>query len=607
MLHEVVDFTDVWIGKYHFRKRLGVGGSATVWLADETSPSRSKVRPVAIKVFIDQTTDKASFTKTLRSFQVDIQHLAELDHSNPIIQYHNSEIVDITVDAKGKAATITDSSAERAATEVAVTALLIVMEYADGGAVGLTYRNEVIVDRDDMGHIGHFIDICRGLQAAHNRGTIHRDIKPGNLLWFRKIEPNLVKIGDFGIAEHLDAFQADDGWSFSGTPDYMSPESFHPGSQATPERDIYALGCTFYEIVTGEPAFNPADLTIDGFRNVHENAPRPDAVTRSPDLISVGLSGIFKRMMAIEADSRPSLDQVIQGLTKEKRNSFDPSAPVSIEETQLPEEPVYCSEYVLHPQFRRQQLKESPFFVFVSVEGQSEYRYRGFFALLRLFFGSTFSICEVFGRWDFIVRVWSKRDHVAAFCERVINEFLDGDQSSLRVLACDERVYLGVPKRVPDQGPSLPEVLVKINDVQTGKSQRTIKEATDWLVKHRIFLAKVPDATSGNRARCFCLVSHAGPVSDAERQATAALISKQLEDSLSVKRFHLSVHRRAYKPMDDLDEGSSYLISYVAPTINDVSKVPGVIANKLATHRLRSTTLVASKRYYIESHRVASH
>jgi L-ascorbate metabolism protein UlaG (beta-lactamase superfamily) len=118
---------------------------------------------------------------------------------NPIIQYHNSEMVNIFVTTNGTVETV-DSRTDADAT--ALTAFLVVMEYADGGWLNRTYREEVIVQkRDDYHYLDDFIDVCVGLRAAHAENVIHRDVKPQNLMWFRK--SNKVKIGDFGIAKHL--------------------------------------------------------------------------------------------------------------------------------------------------------------------------------------------------------------------------------------------------------------------------------------------------------------------------------------------------------------------------------------------------------------------
>src|SRR5262249_54219101 len=159
---------------------------------------------------------------------------------------------------------------------------------------------------------------CTGLRAAHLRDIIHRDIKPRNLMWLKR--SSRVKIGDFGIAKHLNEMRPS-GLYVTGTPPYMSPESFDLASRATPERDIYALGCTFYEILTGEQAFSlstssgalgdPLSL-IESFRTLHEREPRPDAVVKAPNVVSVELSSIIKQMMSQDPQDRPSLKEVIE-------------------------------------------------------------------------------------------------------------------------------------------------------------------------------------------------------------------------------------------------------------------------------------------------------
>lgn len=105
-----------------------------------------------------------------------------------------------------------------------------------------------------------FVQICFGLYYAHEKGVIHRDLKPGNIIWTPKSTPcreGEVKIVDFGIAKIV---QSDEMQALTrtgdiiGSPLYMSPEQCR-GSNIDSRSDIYSLGCVFYEMLTGVPPF----------------------------------------------------------------------------------------------------------------------------------------------------------------------------------------------------------------------------------------------------------------------------------------------------------------------------------------------------------------
>ena len=125
--------------------------------------------------------------------------------------------------------------------------------------------------------INIFIQICRGLEYAHNAGIIHRDLKPSNILVLEEDEKHPeVKILDFGVAKVASENQkltATD--ALVGSPIYMSPEQIE-GLAVTPPTDIYSLGCLMFETLTGKPPFKGAS-SIETF-SMHK--------TTAPPLIS---------------------------------------------------------------------------------------------------------------------------------------------------------------------------------------------------------------------------------------------------------------------------------------------------------------------------------
>jgi serine/threonine-protein kinase len=120
----------------------------------------------------------------------------------------------------------------------------------------------------------------RGLDALHEHGIIHRDVKPSNVLL---AADRTAALSDFGLARAADSTRLTQDGQLLGTPHYLAPELIE-GEEASRASDVYALGCLLYECVVGEPPFagrRPAEV---GFAHLAE--PAPDPRERRPDLSS---------------------------------------------------------------------------------------------------------------------------------------------------------------------------------------------------------------------------------------------------------------------------------------------------------------------------------
>jgi serine/threonine-protein kinase len=156
------------------------------------------------------------------------------------------------------------------------------------------------------------VQIADALEAAHEKEVVHRDLKPDNVFLVPvRGRRTLVKLLDFGIAKllgaQLDSRKTRTG-TFVGTPGYTPPEQAR-GNPVRPQGDVYALGVTFYEMVTGRLPFD-AD---NPFEIVHQHlyAPPPSAQELRPDLPEM-LDALIRMMMAKDPQERPSLDVVTE-------------------------------------------------------------------------------------------------------------------------------------------------------------------------------------------------------------------------------------------------------------------------------------------------------
>jgi len=207
------------LGKYEIQEEIGQGGFGTVYKALD----RSLKRTVAIKVLHPNLVNDQTF---LGRFRQEAQITARLEHSNlvPIYDYGESE---------GR--------------------YYIVMSYMPGGSLKDRIKNEAPFSKEAALTI--IEQIAVGLEYSHKRHVIHRDLKPGNILFD---EEGKAHISDLGFAKLL---RSDASASMStsggivGTPSYMAPEVWR-GAKASPATDIYSLACILVEMITGVRLFD---------------------------------------------------------------------------------------------------------------------------------------------------------------------------------------------------------------------------------------------------------------------------------------------------------------------------------------------------------------
>jgi serine/threonine-protein kinase len=145
----------------------------------------------------------------------------------------------------------------------------IVMEYVAGESLRDRLRREGPLPLDEAVRIA--TETAEALEAAHSAAVIHRDIKPHNILLGREGQ---VKVTDFGIARAASAPGTGDTSAVIGTVNYVSPEQAR-GEAVGPQGDIYSLGATLFEMLTGKPPFNGGDRLAVLHKHVYDRPPRP--------------------------------------------------------------------------------------------------------------------------------------------------------------------------------------------------------------------------------------------------------------------------------------------------------------------------------------------
>ncbi len=247
-------------GRYRLVQRLGEGGMGEVWLAEQTDPVH---RPVALKV-IKAGMDSA---QVVARFEAERQALALMDH--PAI----AKVFDGGTTPQGRP--------------------YFAMEYVRGEPI-TTYCDRHRLSTEDR--LALFLQLCEGAHHAHQKGVIHRDLKPSNVLVTVQSDRPVPKIIDFGVAKATarplteQALLTELG-VFIGTPEYMSPEQAEMGVLEVDTRtDVYALGVTLYELLTGWLPFDFRELRAAGLSEIQriireKEPPRPSTrITRlGPD------------------------------------------------------------------------------------------------------------------------------------------------------------------------------------------------------------------------------------------------------------------------------------------------------------------------------------
>ena len=210
------------IGRYTLVTQIGEGGFGTVWLASQEQPVR---RLVALKLLRRDPGSRL----VLARFENERHTLALMDHP------HVATVLDAGTTEDGRP--------------------WFVMPFIDGLPINSLCDERRMRPRD---RVRLFIDVCSGVQHAHQKGVIHRDLKPVNILVTRNADRAVVKVIDFGVAKAVNPSDADSLRTAEGqrlgTPQYMAPEQWmHGAGIADARSDVYALGTVLAELLVGGP------------------------------------------------------------------------------------------------------------------------------------------------------------------------------------------------------------------------------------------------------------------------------------------------------------------------------------------------------------------
>ncbi len=253
------------LGHYRLEREIGRGAMAVVYLATDEKLGRK----VAVKALsLGDEFKGEALTEAQERFQREAEAAARLSHPNITTLYETGEDHDLQY---------------------------IVMDYAEGESL------EEYTDADELMTVWEVLDVgiqvADALDYAHEREVIHRDVKPGNIIYDR--ETNMVKVTDFGIACLTDASRTRTG-TVLGTPSYMSPEQA-AGKKLDGRSDLFSLGVTMYQLLTGRLPF-----VGDSFANLiyRITTQKHPAIKKLRPSLNASISRVINRTLQKDPDQR---------------------------------------------------------------------------------------------------------------------------------------------------------------------------------------------------------------------------------------------------------------------------------------------------------------
>ncbi len=306
------------IDRYRLLERIGEGGMAVVYMAEQQHPIRRKVALKIIKLGMDTQ-------QVIARFEAERQALALMDHP------HIAKVLDAGATGTGRP--------------------YFVMELVQGTSI------TEYCDRNSLGtkeRLALFVEVCNAVQHAHQKGIIHRDIKPSNVMVTMHDGKPVPKVIDFGIAKATKQRLTEKTLftryaQIIGTPVYMSPEQAEMSDVDIDTRsDIYSLGVLLYELLTGTTPFSERQLREAGYAEMQRVIQEEEPTKPSTKLSTLGetLTDVARRRNSspelLRKTLRGDLDWIVmKALEKDRTQRYDSTSQLAGDvESHLRREPV---------------------------------------------------------------------------------------------------------------------------------------------------------------------------------------------------------------------------------------------------------------------------
>jgi hypothetical protein len=245
------------IDRYKLLEQIGEGGFGVVFMAEQEFPVRRRVALKIIKLGMDTR-------QVVARFEAERQALAMMDHPNI------AKVLDGGATSTGRPYFVME-----------LVRGIPITEYCDKNKLDIKNR------------LNLFLQVCHAIQHAHQKGLIHRDLKPGNILVRTQDDQPLAKVIDFGIAKATTTQLTEktlytNFHQMVGTPAYMSPEQAQGDFDIDTRCDVYSLGVILYELLVGTPPFDPKELTSKGIAELQRLICEQEPMSPSARLTTLG-------------------------------------------------------------------------------------------------------------------------------------------------------------------------------------------------------------------------------------------------------------------------------------------------------------------------------
>jgi serine/threonine protein kinase/tetratricopeptide (TPR) repeat protein len=305
------------VGPYKLLQEIGEGGMGTVFMAEQTAPVRRKVALKIIKPGMDSR-------QVVARFEAERQALSLMDHPNI------ARVLDAGATASGRPFFVME-----------LVHGVPIIEFCDANK--LTPRQR----------LGLFVPVCQAIQHAHQKGIIHRDIKPGNILVTMYDDRPVPKVIDFGVAKAVEQRLTErtlftQFGALVGTFEYMSPEQAEMNAFGVDTRsDVYSLGVLLYELLTGTTPLERQRLRGAALGEVvrlikEEEPPRPSLRLSTSDTLAKVAAARQTEPAKLSALVRGELDWIVMRcLEKDRTRRYDTASALARDvERYLHDEPV---------------------------------------------------------------------------------------------------------------------------------------------------------------------------------------------------------------------------------------------------------------------------
>jgi len=405
------------VGGCEIIEKIGEGGMGAIYRSRQLSLDR----PVAFKVLSPKFANDATF---VARFEREAKSIAKVNHPNILAVYDVGAAADVHY---------------------------MIIELIDGHNLSEILDEKKIFPLEEATEI--IVQAAQGVLAAHKRNIIHRDIKPDNIMLTNE---HIVKVSDFGLAKELESTMTHTD-TVMGTPAYMSPEQCD-GKVLDERADIYALGGTFYRILTGHLPFEAETAMSMMYKHKYEALVPPHEVVGSVPPV---YSQVILKMMEKKRDQRfQTMEEVLKALAM-------------AEEGLAPLEGSKTASYK-KPSSARKRLMRSPF------SGAEDEGGTGVISAEDLITDADKLIAQ--GRFSEAVRLYEKakraapnRADIDAKIQEAITNEVDGVRANARLLTAKNKItdalqqYRHLLRLVPDDAEAREAVKKYESDVNAMK------------------------------------------------------------------------------------------------------------------------------------------